>query len=66
MCKVISLEKYRNKKQETMEDPNTISDVELAELEESIWQACQALGLDQFFMDLFAENMPRKEDTEKG
>lgn len=64
MCKIISLSDYRNKKLEKTESPNSINTDELAQLEETIWQACQSIGLDQFFINLFSGNMPEGEDEE--
>lgn len=64
MCNIISLDEYRNRKQKKIENPNSGSDEEFAELEESIWQACKELGLDQFFINLFTKNIPDEEDAE--
>lgn len=66
MNEIISLDDYRNKKSEKTENPDVISEQELTELEESIWQTCQSLGLDQFFINLFSEDMPEKEEKGRG
>ena len=65
MCKIISIDDYRNKKPEKTENPNALNEQELAQLEETIWQACKSVGLDQFFINLFSGNMPEDEDSER-